>query len=161
MIAFKFFFISDGTAFRLDSQYSAIRGEKQIPLGLAQSCNALSLSPQVNGSDGMFKYEEIVLERVSALYSPAGSLCCLFPLTFPPAQLALPASPCQVMGRGWSLLPALSGSVLGVLCLPSLHSPPAQGEVGLLLTSPPTLQKGGRRASPSPPSFTPSPPQTC
>uniref|UniRef100_A0A8B9QEA9 Discs large MAGUK scaffold protein 3 n=1 Tax=Apteryx owenii TaxID=8824 RepID=A0A8B9QEA9_APTOW len=31
----------------------------------------LSPSPQVNGSDGMFKYEEIVLERVSA--RPAGS----------------------------------------------------------------------------------------
>uniref|UniRef100_A0A8C0J933 Discs large MAGUK scaffold protein 3 n=1 Tax=Chelonoidis abingdonii TaxID=106734 RepID=A0A8C0J933_CHEAB len=28
-----------------------------------QGCNTLSLFPQVNGSDGMFKYEEIVLER--------------------------------------------------------------------------------------------------
>lgn len=57
----------------------------------------LSPSPQVNGSDGMFKYEEIVLERVSALYSLADSFCCLFPLTLPLVQ---PPSLCQMTGIG-------------------------------------------------------------
>ncbi|NXC98820.1 DLG3 protein, partial [Certhia familiaris] len=37
--------------------------EKQIPSGPAESRNMLSPSLQMNGSDGMFKYEEIVLER--------------------------------------------------------------------------------------------------
>uniref|UniRef100_A0A8C9NV06 Discs large MAGUK scaffold protein 3 n=1 Tax=Serinus canaria TaxID=9135 RepID=A0A8C9NV06_SERCA len=39
------------------------REEKQIPPGAAESRNTLSPSLQMNGSDGMFKYEEIVLER--------------------------------------------------------------------------------------------------
>ena len=46
--------------------------------------------------------------------------------------------------------------------MPSPHGPCGAGRGGLaapLHYSP--LQKGGRRASPSPPSFTPSPPQTC
>lgn len=59
--------VSDSTGFGVDSQRFRVFGG---PLSAAapwdvRGRNPLSPSPQVNGSDGMFKYEEIVLERVS------------------------------------------------------------------------------------------------
>lgn len=63
--------------------------KKQIPRGPAESRNKLSPSLQMNGSDGMFKYEEIVLERVSTPYSSTSSL---LPLP-PPGTAGPPRTP--------------------------------------------------------------------
>lgn len=107
----------------------------------------------MNGSDGMFKYEEIVLERVSTPYSATSSL---LPLSHPRHSWP-PTHPAQLMGRErlvsaprslWRL-----SWVLHLLCQPGSH----QDGLAALLSPCTPLQKGGRRASPS---FTPSPPQT-
>lgn len=109
----------------------------------------------------MFKYEEIVLERVSALYSPASSFCCFFPLALPPVQPAPPAFPHQLMGEV-GLCSPLSPEASGGVTLAFPAWPCSTGRGGL--AAPPTTADPSRRegggASPSPPSFTPSPAQT-
>lgn len=150
-VAFKVFFSGDGAAFGLDSSCSTIKEEKQIPPGPAESRNTLSPSLQMNGSDGMFKYEEIVLERVSTPYSPTSSL---LPLAHSPAQLAPHASPAG--GESLVSAPCSLWRLSQVSHLLGSH----QGGLTAPFSPCTLLQKGGRRASPFPASFTPSPPQT-
>lgn len=99
----------------------------------------------------MFKYEEIVLERVSA-----GRAARCRPCGFPPhgqPPLTPKHSP-ELMGTVGRGLRSSPWRGLGVSGFPS----PAAG--GWARRSPRApLQKGGRRVSPSPPSFAPSPPQ--
>lgn len=127
----------------MDSSCSAIREEKQIPPGPAESRNTLSPFLQMNGSDGMFKYEEIVLERVSTPYSPTSSL---LPLAHPRHSWA-PMHPCTADGERlvrslWRL-----SRVLHLLCQPwlppgwaccsplPLHTPPEEREEDFSLAS--------------------------
>lgn len=130
----------------MDSSCSAIRGEKQIPPGPAESRNTLSPSLQMNGSDGMFKYEEIVLERVSTPYSPTSSL---FPLAHPSAQPAPHASLHSSWGELGLCSPLSLQAFVGVTpaltawlppgwacCSPlPLYTPPEGREEGFSLAS--------------------------
>lgn len=90
------------------------------------------------------------MERVSAGRAAQCRPCGCPPHRQPPLT---PKHSPELMGRGEGSAP-LPGGVWG--CLAFL--PPQQG-AGLAAPPRAPLQKGGRRVSPSPPSFAPSPPQ--